>query len=295
MNDIHHIDLNLLKSLQALITERHVGRAAKRMNVTQSAMSHTLARLRRLFDDPLFVKNGRQLALTSRTKELSDRLNLLLTEAAALVAPAEISLETVEAIIRIHTHNFVATGFLAPALKRIRKRAPKLVFDVQSYSEQSNQQLDAGETDFIIGAGLHANPKFLQKLLAAENLICLLDKDHPALASWTPETLFEYPHIQLGLVAEKDDPVHTYGQTHGLPARKIGLITGSIHMQPSFLEGTQLIAFLPEVLAKQAAQNGKLVARACPFDLPEIKIRAIWHERDQKSPLHKWIRRQLTL
>lgn len=295
MNEINQVDLNLLKSLQALIIERHVGRAAQRMNVTQPAMSHTLARLRRLLDDPLFVKNGRELAMTTRTKELSNRLNMVLAEIAILVAPVELCLETVEAVIRIHTHDFVATSFLAPIFQRIRRQAPGITFDVQTYSMESNHQLDVGEADLIIGSGLHASPKFLQKLLTREHLMCLLDKDHPALKCWTSENLFLYPHIQTSLWDNKDHPIHVYGKMHGLPERKIGLTTGSLHLQPSFLPGATLIAFLPSALAKQAAENGELIARICPFDLPAFGIRSIWHERDQKSPLHMWIRNQLAM
>lgn len=293
MNELHAIDLNVLKSLQALIIERHVGRAAQRMNVTQPAMSHTLARLRRLFDDPLFVKQGREMVPTARTQELAPRLNTVLAEIAALTAPVNFSPETATATIRIHAHDFIATGFLAGVIRRIRRQAPGLVFEVRSYSDRSYDMLDTGDADLIVGAGLQANPKFLQKLLLRERLVCLLDRLHPALDNWTAETLFLYPHVRLGLMAKQDDPIHVFGQDQGMPARQIGLVTDSLHLQPAFLEETNLIAFMPETLARQAADGSRLALRDCPFALPELGIRAIWHERDARSPLHSWIRIQL--
>lgn len=293
MNDIYGIDLNLLKSLHALISERHVGRAAQRMNVTQPAMSHTLARLRRLFDDPLFFKQGREMVPTVRAQELAPRLNTILSEVAALTAPVTFSPESATATIRIHAHDFIATGFLAKAVRQIRQQAPGLVFEIHSYSDRSYVMLDTGDADLIVGAGLQASPKFLQKLLLRERLVCLLDQSHPALDSWSAETLFLYSHVRLGLMAKQDDPVHLYGRDQGLPTRQIGLVTDSLHLQPAFLEGTDLIAFVPETLARQAIENGSLVTRECPFPLPELGIRAIWHERDARSQLHNWIRAQL--
>ncbi|UWQ04912.1 LysR family transcriptional regulator [Aliiroseovarius crassostreae] len=293
MNEIHAIDLNLLKSLQALIIERHVGRAAQRMNVTQPAMSHTLARLRRLFDDPLFVKQGRKMVPTARVQELAPRLNTVLSEIAALTTPVTFSPESATATIRIHAHDFIATGYLAGAIQRIRRQAPGLVFEIHSYSDRSYDMLDAGDADLIVGAGLQANPKFLQKLLLRDRLVCLLDRAHPALDSWTAETLFLYPHVRLGVMAKQDDPVHVFGRDRGMPARQIGLITDNLHLQPAFLKETDLIAFVPEMLARQAVDKGNLVLRDSPFPLPELGIRAIWNERDARSPLHSWIRTQL--
>lgn len=293
MNEIDGIDLNLLKSLQALISERHVGRAAQRMNVTQPAMSHTLARLRCLFDDPLFVKQGREMVPTARTLGLAARLNTILSEISVLTAPVTFSPENAGATIRIHAHDFIATSFLANAVRRIREQAPGIVFEIHSYSDHSYQMLDSGEADLIIGAGLQANPKFLQKLLLRERLVCLLDRTHPALNSWNAETVFLYPHVRLSLMAKQDDPIHLFGKDQGLPPRQVGLVTDSLHLQPAFLEGTNLIAFVPEALAQAAAINGTLITRDCPFPLPELGIRAIWHERDARSPLLSWIRSQL--
>lgn len=293
MNEIYRTDLNLLKSLQALAIERHVGRAAQRMNVTQPAMSHTLARLRRLFDDPLFVKQGREMMPTARMQALTPRLNTILAEIASLTAPVDFSPESATATIRIHAHDFIATGHLARILRHIRRQAPGLVFDIHSYSDRSYDMLDTGDADLIVGAGLQANPKFLQKLLLRDRLVCLLDQAHPALDNWTAETLFLYPHVRLGIMVKQDDPIHVFGQDQGLPTRKIGLVTDSLHLQPAFVEETDLIAFVPEMLARQAADKSSLILRDCPFPLPELGIRAIWHERDARSPLHSWIRTQL--
>jgi len=293
MNEINGIDFNLLKSLEALVAERHVGRAAQRMNVTQPAMSHTLARLRRVFDDPLFIKQGREMVPTARTLQLVPRLNVILAEITALTAPAEFSPETATATIRIDAHDFIATGFLARGIRNIRRQAPGLTFGIHSYSDRSYDRLDAGDTDLIAGAGLRANPKFLQKLLLRERLVCLLDRMHPALGDWTAETLFLYPHVRLGIMRRQDDPVHIFGQDNAMPERRIGLITDNLNLQPAFLEETDLIAFVPETLARRVVGKGKLVLRNCPFPLPEPGIRAIWHERDAKSPLHSWIRSQL--
>ena len=87
MNQINNVDLNLLKSLGALLVEKHVGRAAERMNITQSAMSHTLSRLRDAFDDPLFIRTSKGLEPTSRALELVEPLDAVLGSIQALIKP----------------------------------------------------------------------------------------------------------------------------------------------------------------------------------------------------------------
>lgn len=293
MNELHSIDLNLLKSLQALLLERHVGRAAQRMHVTQPAMSHALARLRRLFDDPLFVKQGRNMEPTPRAIELAPRLQVILSEISNLTAPPEFVPEMATGAVRIHAHDFIASALLSGFVRNIRRRAPKLTFEVHGFSERSYACLDTGDTDLIVGAGLRANPKFLQKVLLRDEIVCLLDNEHPALKTWTAETLFRYPHARLGLVERQDDPIHKFGKEEGMPPRSIGLVTDNLHLQPAFIEGTNLIAFVPMMLAKQVVRTDGLTYRSSPFPIPELGIRAIWHERDSRSPLHKWLRKEL--
>ena len=293
-NHISKVDLNLLKSLRALLEERHVGRAAAKMNVTQSAMSHTLTRLRTVFDDPLFIRNARGLEPTSYALELSGKLRFILDEIDTLLAPKTLDLTAIKCHFRIQTHDFLIATYLAKAFRAINDEAPNIIFDVQILDNCSDQKLDHGELDMIIGAGLQANPRFLQKRLADEELVCLLDKHNPVLTSWNSNAIFRYPHIKSSLLDDKDDPVALYGKNEGLPKRQIGLYTETLNSQLALLPSSQLIAFLPKSLARQGQQFYGLEIKECPFPLPVVTIRGIWHERHQNDQVHKWIRDRIS-
>lgn len=290
MNRIYDMDLNLLKSLQALIQEQHVGRAADRLNVTQPAMSHALRRLRGQFNDPLLVRSGNAMVLTPRAVDLGQRLDMVFAELSTLTRSKEFSPKDLNGGFRIDTHDFVASEYLAPGLRNACQQAPGLSLNLHSFTPQSYEALETGKSDLVVGAGLRASPRFMQRVVAEDPLICLLDAGHPALDIWTAETIYRYPHITLEMLDKQNDPVEVFGRTQGLPTRRVGLTTGSLHMQPSLLPGTEMIAFLPKSLADRAAQAGELVALPCAFALPGIKIRMIWSERNQKDPGHQWLR-----
>lgn len=293
MNKINNIDLNLLKSLQVLLAERHVGNAAQVMNISQSAMSHTLARLRITFDDPLFVRTSKGLEPTARALEVAERLSSVLIEINHLFDSKQFNPSNIRTKFRIQTHDFISSAHLPALFTEIRSKAPGVTFDIQMMTESSYSQLDNGETDLIISAGLQAKSRFMQRGLGAEELVCLLDENHPALKHWESDTLYQYPHIKLSILDERDDPISRYAKKHNVGPRIIGMTTQSLQLQPHIIEGTELIAFVPKSVADIGVKLFGLTIKPIPFDIPPLPIKAIWHERSQHNPVHQWIRNTL--
>ncbi|PKH07443.1 LysR family transcriptional regulator [Moritella sp. Urea-trap-13] len=293
-NNIAKVDFNLLKSLQALLAEQHVGRAAKKMNVSQSAMSHTLTRLRDTFDDRLFIRHAKGLEPTVRALELADKLDFILNEIDGLFAPASLELAQIHARFRIQTHDFIVAAYLAKAIRAINTEAPHVIMDIQMMSQTGYDDLDIGKLDMIIGTGVKAKPRFMQKRLTDETVVCLLDKDNPVLHSWNAESLFQCSHIKSSLLDEQHDSVSQFGITAGMPARKIGLYAETLNLQLALLANTQLISFLPQSMAVQGQTLYGLAVKACPFPLPKVTIRGVWHERHQNDLLHKWVRDKIS-
>lgn len=292
--DITKLDLNLLKSFQALIAERHVGRAAKKMNVTQPAMSHTLSRLRKSFDDELFIRSGRGMEPNARALQLSEKVTQILDEIGTLFEAEEFDPAAINIRFRIQTHGYIATAYLPALISRIRCISPGIIFDLKSITPSCYQHLERNLSDLIIGAGIGASQEFRQALFIEDGLCCLVDKRHPALQEWTPANVINYPHIKLTLLEDRHDPVTMYYRKNGYGERQIGLYTESLNMQPSFLPDTNLIAFIPATLAQQAVtKNNSLKAMPCPFNLPELSVKGIWHERSENDTVHTWIRSEL--
>ena len=288
--DIAKIDLNLLKALKVLLDEQHVGRSAARMNVSQSAMSHTLSRLRTTFNDPLFIRKSTGLEPTKRAIELDTDLTELLAEISQFFSTQELDPSNISTHFRIQTHDFIASELLPSKLDYIKSIAPKIKFELQLIHDEYYDAASRGDIDLIIGAGLSAPNNFMQRKMQAEKVVCLLDRKNPVLKNWKANTIFKCPHIKLSLLPEKEDPVSKFGQTHNLPKRNYSFYTDSLQMQPPLISGTQNIAFLPEIFAIQASKYHKLKVMDCPFELPPIVIKGLWHHRNQHDPAHQWIR-----
>ena len=295
MNEINiaKLDLNLLKSLNALVNERHVGRAADVMNVSQSAMSHSLARLRRVFNDKLFIRTSKGIEPTQRTLQLIGPLNTVLAGIDKLLIPKAFDLQKAEVKLTIQTHDFILSTFFPELINRVRKSAPNMTLDIGYINSTSYRDLDQGTVDFLIGSGLKATPKLLQRKLTEEPIVCVMDSNHPLVDSLDETTVFDYPHIKFKLLSERDDPVSAYAASKDDLCRKVRLNTESLGIQIHQIAGTDLIAFLPLSIAKQGALQYGLHIEASPFDLVDVPVLAIWHERQQNNPLHQWFREQL--
>ena len=293
MHNINNVDLNLLKSLQALLAERHVGKAAVSMNISQSAMSHTLARLRLTFDDPLFVRTSKGLEPTARALEISEKLSSVLIDINHLFDSEAFNPSNIHSRFRIQRHDFISSAHLPALFTEIRSKAPGVIFDIQMMTESSYSQLDHGETDLIISAGLQAKSRFMQRGLVEEELVCLLDENHPALEHWGIDTLYQYPHIKLSILDERDDPISRYAKKHSVGPRIIGMTTQSLQLQPHIIAGTELIAFVPKSVANIGVKLFDLTIKPIPFEVPSLPIKAIWHERSQHNSVHQWIRNTL--
>jgi DNA-binding transcriptional LysR family regulator len=295
MNEINiaKMDFNLLRALNALLIEKHAGRAASRLNVTQSAMSHTLSRLRVLFDDPLFIRTAKGLEPTVRALELRERLSLILNEINLLLEPQIFQPEKLAVRFKIQTHDFILSSYLTHAFSAINKVAPQVVFDIKNITSECYNHLEQGDADLIIGSGLMAKKKFIQTSMLDEQIVCLFDCKHPILTDWGIHSLFEYPHIKLSLLDDVNDPIYQYGIENELATRKIGAYTDSLHNQAILLKGTNFIAFLPASLAQQACKQYGLIAKPCPFKVNKVSIKGLWHERNQNNAAHQWLRSML--
>lgn len=288
MHDINNADLNLLKALRVLLQERSVSRAARRMHLSQSAMSHTLARLRQSLGDPLFVRAGAGLEPTPRALALQQPLESVLDQVNALLSPSEGDPRKLISQYRIATHDFMVEGALAHGIRALRVQHPAMTLELSLLDSHSNQALDNGELDLLIGAGIGAKPRFVQKRLQSDAVLCVLDAAHPALSDWHPGVLSEHPlvlHQQL-------NSAHP-ATTESLQGCRTAVTTGSLQMQLPLLPGSDLIALLPESLAQRASDSFGLIVRPCPLDMTEISITALWHQRANSDPGHRWVRNTL--
>ena len=287
------VDLNLLRSLQALLRERHVGRAAKRMHVSQSAMSHTLARLRDTFDDPLFVRTAAGLEPTPRALKLAPQVSDILADIKTLLKREQFDPTQLNAHFRLQTHNFIVLAYLAPFFHHIHQKAPNLLFETLAFSDHSYRQLDRGDIDMIVAGGMQAPNRFMQRRIVQEERVCLVSKKHPAISEWGVDSFLHHAHIKNALLDESSDPVTQALKRIDLPERQIGFYADDFMVQSMVLQDSELIATLPKSLAEFSSRQYGLKILPCPIPIDEVVIKALWHERSQNDAAHSWVRERM--
>jgi DNA-binding transcriptional LysR family regulator len=256
--DLSRVDLNLLVVFDALMRERHVGRAGKRVHLTQPAVSHALGRLRHLLGDPLFLKHPKGMAPTPRAQALAAPLAAVLDGLrAALGEGAAFQPEALRRTITLGATDYVSFVLLPPLLRALRRRAPGIDLRVRSVDRGTVlQELQRGEIDLALGAAEGASAAVEIVPLFTERLVCIARRGHPVLAA-DAAGFAGYPHV---LVSPRSDP-------HGLiddALRREGLERRVVLTVPHFLAvpfivaATDMVAALAERVALRLAATARV-------------------------------------
>jgi DNA-binding transcriptional LysR family regulator len=292
MNDI---DLNLLTALDALLAEGSVTKAARRLGLSASAMSRTLARLRSATGDPLLVRAGRGLVPTPRAATLRDRAHELARETRALLSPQsdKVDLATLEKTFTIRTNEGFLARFSAPLVAAIQDVAPKVRIRFVHKPDKDTGLLRDGQLDLEIGVlGLSA-PEMRVQLLFRDRFVGAVRIGHTLLEGpISPERYAACHHV---IAARKDD--YTGPVDDALKA--LGLGRAIVAVVPGFPDAMRIAQQSDLVaLVAQSCFGGRspdpltqgLVSFDLPIDTPAIRISAIWHPRVNADPAHQWFR-----
>ena len=292
--DMSRLDLNLLKALKCLLEEKSVSRAALRMHVSQSAMSHTLGRLREAFADELLVRAGRGLELTERAITLYQPVCQVLQQVEALFVIDDFVAAEWRQQIVIHCHDFILETYLAERLNRLQAEAPQLSFQLNRLDQGSFDALERGEADLILSAGFSARDQTRQRRCFTDRIVCLMAADHPLAGNPLADArlLFDYPHIGYALLPPAQDPIQQYAERYGLQ-RDMTLICDALMNQLCLLEQSQRLAFVPQRLAQLASQHRALSWQPLPFETAPLVVKMHWHARHQQHQKFRWLRDNL--
>ncbi len=297
MNSMHlaKIDLNLLVSLQALLEEQSVTRAAKRTGVTQSAMSHALARLRSHFEDPLLIRSANQMLLTPRSEQLVEPLrNALENLARAIDAPKPFDAEAASGVLGIACEDYVTSLLVPNLVHRLSVEAPKMDISIRSRTESTAEHLESGEIDIAIGVFRGSAPNMQQRLLFRENFACVVRRGHPHINKrLTVKRYVELPHILVGDgpkgMGAVDAALARVGETRRVAARVSTFLSA-----PLIVAETDLILTIPKRLAVRFAKIYDLQLFAPPVRVRDFSYRCRWHERWQNDERHRWLRKLIS-
>jgi DNA-binding transcriptional LysR family regulator len=293
MNNVHFndADLNLIKVLDALARDRSVARAAKRLGVTPSAISHALARLRVMLKDPVVVRSGRSLRLTPRALALAPVAASMCEAARGLLADSpDTDPKGWQDTIRILGSDYALAAWVFPALVAARTDAPGLrIAAISLDAAEWERQLIDGVADLAVRDEQPANPKLRWITVAQEHYVVIMRSGH--LLSRGRLGLERYCRAEHALVSVVgggfQGPVDAHLTASGM-ARTV------IVSVPTFLSGidlvrrSDLLLSIPYRLAQ--IYRGLVVCRPLPVPSPTFQVTLVWHARTDASRPHAWFR-----
>lgn len=292
LNNIQPSDLSLLPILEALIAERHISRAAIRLNRSQPAVSHALARLRDLFNDPLLVRGEGGLQPTARALQLVEPLGEALALIRSLVDQPTFDAERCDRHFRLSMSDYGATILLPTLVSQVRQMAPQMNLSIVSYGrERAIAALMDGEIDLAVGVypvlKQPGGRDLRSALLFEDSFACLFDAEQEG----TPISLEHYltrPHVRVAVAlhddSEVDDALARLGHK-----RRIAVQVPHWSAAPDLVRGTDLIL----TAARRSLDHivpGNLRCSPLPFQLGSFPFVQTWHRRRERDAAHGWLR-----
>ena len=290
--DVRAINLNLLPALEALLVEGSVGGAARRMHVTQSAMSHSLARLRAVFDDPLLVASGRTMTATPRARRLAAQLPDALDRLASAVAPPE-AFDPARSTraFRIATLDLFELTALPDLLAYLARHAPGVVLEIERFSLAQLPALIAGDVDLaLIGASQPIAFGGLRRAELYDDPFAVIARPgHPALGRLTLEKYLAYGHVLVSVEGRRDGVVDRALAKLGRQ-RRIALRVPSFATAPLAVLGNDCLCTIASSVAHRARALFGVRVAAPPLALPAARAVALWSRRLDDDPGAAWLR-----
>lgn len=298
MHDMHiaGMDLNLAVVLHALLEERSVSRAGRRLALSQSATSHALSRLRELLGDPLFVRTPRGLAPTARAEEMAEPLAVALRSIeGAFFAPEAFDAATAQRSFRIASSDYAEHVIMPSLLTRLAKVAPRMDLWGLPAPNEARGALAAGEIDLVVGpaAAVDTADALHESHLWDDDFVVVMRKGHPLTRGKL--TVARYAAARHAFIAPRGRPGGVVDEALAKVgrSRRIAFTTPNFLVAPQVIAKTDLVITLASRIARAFTRSLPLVMLPPPLELPGFRVSMFWHERSDADPAHRFLRGEL--
>lgn len=294
---LRDFDLNLLLAFDALMKEDSVSKAAARLFITQSAMSHALNRLRDLLDDPILVRTSEGMKPTSQAKAMKPQVREVLKAIRHIVGGEKhFQPSTSKHQFVIEAADYIEYMILPPLMEKIYHDAPGI--DAQIKKPEPNfpeKAMDDSDTDILLGFNkdVAAPSRFNKEILFEDERVCLLRKDHSlAKEKMTIAQFAKMDHLRISPTGNKSGAIDEVLLSKGLE-RHIALVVPHFLYASHILSTTDMIMSPPLRIAKQLIRFSPLKIRPLPLKMPPYQICMAWSPIRDKDPAHVWLRSQI--
>ena len=300
IKNLARLDLNLLVTLHVLLEQRNVTRTAEHLNLSQSAISKSLARLRVLFDDPLLERSGYGMEPTLKAKHIQSELQCLMIDIERITAPTTFNPTKSSRKFRIavveSSYSLIFPKFIAEVLLH----APSITIDSCRWGADTFERLQRGELDFAI-TGKDMKPEdeartlmppkgIVSQELYQDELCCLVNNNHRCLDEpWNLEHYLTYRHIMVKNYSNERWLVDLK-LAEKQHERNVALYVPDFNSAAELCSHTELILTAPKRFAEHAAKKMDLKVLSLPICVPPLTYPLFWHENRSRDLAHSWLK-----
>jgi DNA-binding transcriptional LysR family regulator len=291
--DLRNFDLNLMVVFDVLMSERSVTRAAERLGRTQSAVSHSLSRLREQLGDPLLTKGGARMRATALALDLIEEVRPMLGSIERVLSPQHVfDPESSRRVFRLAAPDFMLTLF-TELIGQFRKEAPGTAIEWTAPREPTLLDVAEGLIDAaIVPTVLRWPPGVTGESVGVLGWRCFARGGHPAFSGWSDETWARWPHLAVRVGDAVASPVDAAMSAAGL-TRTIGGWAPNFCAVAAILSRSDLIATLPALAMAEALRTYRLDSMELPFPLPPLPHAVVWCSGRSRDPGLNWFRARL--
>ncbi len=292
---VKNIDLKLLAVISELHHTRSVSQTAENLALSQSAVSMSLAKLRKHFNDPLFVRTSTGMEPTPHASELIQLLKraedlLQMALGHHVVFNPQVS----DRVFHLYSTDIAQVTLIPKLMRKLKELAPRVRVDLRRITETTPRLLESGAADLAVGFILPMGAGFCQQSLFREKFVCAVRRNHPRIGNTLSLDEFQQEtHLAVATCGTGHGVVERTLETKGIQ-RRVGLTVPSFLGIASILTSTDYLAVLPGQLADHLSRSGNIKVLRLPFHLPSYVIMQHWHERYTHDPAVRWLRSLMT-
>lgn len=293
--NLRSLDLNLLLVFDAIYTERSISRAARRLSLSQPAVSNALGRLRDRLGDPLFERNAQGMSPTPRAKVLKEPIHQALDILErGLRNDDKFDYASSEREFVIAVEDYGETVILPRLVDWLASTAPNIRVTIRPESSASlKEAMREGSVDFALDYFTLTSEGFVNRCVLKETLLTLARQDHPYIGErLSLESFLEQRHVVIAPRGRVTPMIDRTLSRQGLQ-RKIALVVPHFLSMPTVVQTSNIIGTLPRRMAYHFAESFRLRVHAVPVKTPAFPVHLIWHESFDNDPGHQWLRNHL--
>lgn len=289
--DLHGFDLNLLVALDALLSERSVTNAGRRVHLSQSAMSGVLSRLRRAFNDDLLVPGRGGMTLTPLAEALVEPVSDILHQVERTLSTyVRFDPATSRRMFTVAASDYAVTVLLTPALRELHRVAPTVSVTIIPLRD-GMETLEDRQIDLLVLPKPYVPPSRPHELLFSDVFTGIVWADHPGVGARVSADQYRaMGHVIVSLAHDRRISIDDLAVADAGLDRRIDVVAPSFHALPGLVVGTERVATIQSRLAEKLARAHPIKIVELPIQLPVLEEVLLWHPRFDRDPGHAWFR-----